>query len=483
MDLTGNAIAKTPSIPADVRPARWVIPALEPADLPAKQSSFWRQLGPGAVLVGLAIGSGELILWPRLTAQFGPGMTWAAMLGVFLQLWVNIEIGRYTIATGESVYTGFGRISRALGIFFFGMVILTTILPAWATVSGYSLKVLLVGQDGWGAPWVWTWITFGLILLLLLGPRYIYAAFERTEMLLVLIITLGLVAVVSAVATRDTWGAVGQGILAVGHFAPGVNSTDLFAALVFAGIGGTGNLFLCFYLKDKGIGMGLYAPRVFNPLRERTEAEPGSGHIFPETALNLSRWRRWFRDFQAEQVLLFWLGNSFTIILFIVASSAILYPRHLVPDGFQLAITQARLLSERMGSAGELLFLLVAFAALFSTQLGILDGNARSLSDILYNCFPRTRRKSLGFWYVLIVVAWVLAGAALSLMRFSPWWMFVTSSCLGGLAMAVYCPLLIYLNHRALPRAIRPGWVHTAMLALASLVYLSFVVTVTLQLR
>lgn len=51
------------------------------ADLPAKTRSFWRLAGPGAILVGLAIGSGELIMWPKMTAQFGPGMTWAAVIG------------------------------------------------------------------------------------------------------------------------------------------------------------------------------------------------------------------------------------------------------------------------------------------------------------------------------------------------------------------------------------------------------------------
>lgn len=37
-------------------------------------------------------------------------MIWAAVVGVFLQLWVNIEIGRWTVATGESAYTGFARL-------------------------------------------------------------------------------------------------------------------------------------------------------------------------------------------------------------------------------------------------------------------------------------------------------------------------------------------------------------------------------------
>jgi Mn2+/Fe2+ NRAMP family transporter len=80
------------------------------ADLPEKTRGFWKLAGPGAILVGLSIGAGEIIVWPRIAAQYGSTMIWAAVLGVFVQLWVNIEVGRYTLATGESAFTGFCRV-------------------------------------------------------------------------------------------------------------------------------------------------------------------------------------------------------------------------------------------------------------------------------------------------------------------------------------------------------------------------------------
>ena len=83
------------------------IAPLKTADLPPRTRSFWQLAGPGAVLVGLSIGAGELVMWPWITAKFGAGMAWAAALGVFLQLWINLEIGRWAIVTGEAPYTGF----------------------------------------------------------------------------------------------------------------------------------------------------------------------------------------------------------------------------------------------------------------------------------------------------------------------------------------------------------------------------------------
>ena len=71
------------------------IQPLEKADLPELKKSMWKMLGPGAVLVGLSIGGGEIVVWPWIAAKFGATMLWAAALGVFIQLWVNIEVGRW----------------------------------------------------------------------------------------------------------------------------------------------------------------------------------------------------------------------------------------------------------------------------------------------------------------------------------------------------------------------------------------------------
>ncbi len=88
------------------------IPDLQSAELPERTESFWKLAGPGAIMIGLALGSGEMILWPWITAKFGTEMMWAAALGVFLQLFINIEVGRWAVATGESAFTGFARLSK-----------------------------------------------------------------------------------------------------------------------------------------------------------------------------------------------------------------------------------------------------------------------------------------------------------------------------------------------------------------------------------
>ena len=43
---------------------------------------------------------------------------WAAVVGVVTQFFINMEIERYTLATGEAALTGFSRYWRHWGLFF-----------------------------------------------------------------------------------------------------------------------------------------------------------------------------------------------------------------------------------------------------------------------------------------------------------------------------------------------------------------------------
>lgn len=376
--------------------------------------------GPGAILVGLSIGSGELIMWPVIVATFGAGMIWAAALGVFTQYWVNQELGRYTLATGESVYTGFSRVWSGFAVVFIVLNFVSLILPGWAVASGGAFKALIVGTNGWGNYAVWTWITFGLVALLLFGPKLVYRCVEKTEMVLVAVVTVGLIIVAVCVANGQTWVEVGKGLINFGFIDSNIPIAQFFGALVFAGAGGTGNIFLNYYLRDKNMGMGARAATIVNPLRGVEEKVPSTGYRCRVTEENLSRWRQWFNHWRLDQALFFWFLNTVTIILFIVGALAVLRPRNLVPKGFEIAVTQAHILGEVMGRPGWILMLIVAFATLFSTQLCIVDGVARTISDILYVNFDWAKKRSLSWWYAVIAGGWIVIGCALRRAEFSP---------------------------------------------------------------
>ena len=75
-------------------------------------------LGPSFVLLGLALGSGELILWPYLAARYGLGLLWGGLLGITFQFILNTEVMRYSLAWGESVFVGFRKLARWIPLWF-----------------------------------------------------------------------------------------------------------------------------------------------------------------------------------------------------------------------------------------------------------------------------------------------------------------------------------------------------------------------------
>jgi len=462
------------------------------ADLPPRTLSVWKMAGPGAVLVGLSVGAGEIVIWPRTVAQFGASMVWVAVLGVLLQLWINFEIGRWTVATGETMYTGYARVWRGFGPLFILLTILGWLAPGWAQASGSALKALLVGpQFGagtiWGSNTFWTCITFSAVAGLLFGPKMVYGSVEKTISVLVLTITLGLIMVAVAVGTADLWKELGAGIVNFGYRDPDFPVKQLFIALVFAGAGGTSNLFYSFYLRDKNIGMGSLIPDLQNPLRGRSETIPSTGFRFPDTPENRQRFRAWWRYIQFDQVLFFWALNTLTMMLFIFGALAVLHPRGLVPEQGQLIWDESQVLSEvwgRWGSAwgraGRIVFLLVGVATLFSTQLAVVDGVSRSIADILYTNFKWAHRRQVSWWYMCIALAWIVTGCVITFVmeRFQQQelGLLFNAAYMGGFAMAIYVPLTLYINLRYLPRPARPGPICITMMLVASAVYLGFAI-------
>jgi len=95
------------------------VPPLKEANLPKREKSILRMMGPGIVMAGIAIGSGELVMWPWITSIVGADLLWAAAIGIFLQLWINIEVGRWAVVTGESPFNGLARFFKLTVYLFF----------------------------------------------------------------------------------------------------------------------------------------------------------------------------------------------------------------------------------------------------------------------------------------------------------------------------------------------------------------------------
>ncbi len=68
-------------------------------------------LGPSMIALGVSIGSGEWLLGPLALAKYGfLGIGWLITLSAVLQTIYNMEVARFTVATGEVPSVAFMRV-------------------------------------------------------------------------------------------------------------------------------------------------------------------------------------------------------------------------------------------------------------------------------------------------------------------------------------------------------------------------------------
>jgi len=441
-----------------------------------------KAIGVGIVVTGLAMGTGELILWPHLVTKYGIHLLWLALLGILAQYFINQEVARYTISTGESFFTASARILKWSPLFWFFSVILLYVWPGWASALGTILRELF----GFGTYLGWAWGALALVLVLTFLGKRAYTFLERTLKVIVPTFFLMLVAITIFNVSGENWMEAIRGFARFGSISPEIDINVLLSAIVFAGAGGMLNLCVSLWYRDKQMGMGKYVGRIENPITGKQEAIAATGFTFNATEENLSRWKKWMRFVRIDQGVIFLLLGFITLVLLSVNAYAVLSPLGIVPEGLDVAITQAHIFGSKLGQPGFVLFLVMAFLMLFSVMWTVIDALTRMVSDIIYTnaregglrrYFSWAEKISMGKLYYSIIILVVLAGAILMPLN-QPLPLLVISAVLGGLTMAIYTPFLIYINNTKLPKELRPGWFTNIMMILTSLFFIFFAIRV-----
>jgi hypothetical protein len=417
--------------------------------LPEPPASTWRIIGPGVIAAGVGLASGEFILYPYIASQVGLVFVWAALVGLVTQFFLNMEIERYTLATGETALTGFSRFWRYWGLVFAAMTYLANLWPGWVTSSA-TLVTYLWGGDV-------TWIAIGMLvaigLILTLAP-VVYVALERAEMLKVAAV-LVLVAVGALFAiTADAWRDVPQIVTDPGVPVEPLGFALLLGALAFAGGGGGQNLVQSNWIRDKGYGMGQYVPRIVSPVTGKPEAAPSTGFVFEPTEEHLRRWRTWWRFANREQLYTFVLITFISIVFTSLLAYSTVFGRDDLPNGIGFLRLEGEQLAATVGSWFGTFFWFIGAFALLAAALGIVDYTSRLAADVIKTSHaPRASESTI---YFALVWGLVLIGCIILLVGFDqPLVLLVISASVGGTMMFIYSALLILLNRRVLPEPIR----------------------------
>jgi hypothetical protein len=277
-------------------------------------------------------------------------------------------------------------------------------------------------------------------------------------------------------AAPRTWAAAAAGLfgfdLATARFnfiPPGADFFLLGAFAAYCGAGGVSNITLSNWARDKGYGMGQLAGYIPAAVGGKRVHLAHTGFIFTPTPESMARWRGWWRIVRADQWGIFFIGA-----LLGMALPAILYVTFLPPGRDIRGLGIGAALAQAMGAqAGPLVAAAVGVMGawiLFKTQLDIVEGMARAITDILWTGSHRIRAWRGGdvrvvYYSVLgAVVVWGVVALALA----RPIALLQFGANIAGVVFVIASLHLLYVNTRLLPAELRPPmWRRISLVAMA----------------
>ncbi len=434
-------------------------------------------VGPSFIILGLGLGSGEVILWPFLTSTYGFGIVWAAVVGITLQFFMNMEIERYSLVRGESVFAGFKRLVKWIPAWF----LLSTFLPwIWPGIIASSAKLLSpvfgIANEHTHYLAIAQLIIIGLILSL--GP-VLYKTVETLQKWLVFIGVPSIFALAVYLAEPQDFSALAGGLVGRGDgytFLPeGLVVASFLAALAYAGAGGNLNLAQSYFIREKGYGMGSYMGRITSLLTGKTEEVQISGVKFEITTENVSRFKIWWKNINLEHFFVFWLTGSITILLLCLLAYVTVFDAGIETSGINFLYVEADAIRAAVFPVAGTFFLLIGGVMLFSTQLGVFDATSRILSENVVLLGKNLTGKNLPKLYYTVLWVQIIAGIVIFMLGFTePLQLLVLAAVLNAFAMFVHVGLTLWLNRGTLEPELKPRLWRVAVMVFAFLFYGGF---------
>ena len=482
-------------VAVEAREARSGLDPWKRAELPAapnpKGFGWMGVVGPGVIVLGMSIGSGEFLLGPAAFVNYGFALLWITSVAVFLQTMFNFELMRYTLATGEPAITGFMRTrpnSTFWGWFYVAMYFLQMGWPAWAGNAAAAIFLLSTKRlpDAGDANVVYAIGagTFVFCVAVLLIGRRIERTLELLNWVLILVI-LGSFLILALMYTDSaTWVSAGAGFVgydtAAGRFSFLPAGADYFllgALAAYSGCGGMGNITLTNWARDKGYGMSQitgYIPALVGGQKVNLAH---TGSTFTPDKESLGRWRGWWRIIKADQWAVFFVGAMLGMVL-----PALLYVTFLGRGseirGIGIGATLAHAMAGRVGAVAAGAVAFMGAWILLKTQLDIVEGMTRAITDIIWTSNKRVREWRGGdvrvvYYSVLgATIVWGLIALRLA----QPFFLLQLGANMAGVVFIISSIHLLYVNTTLLPKELRPSIGRRACLIAMAVFYGFFVV-------
>ena len=447
-------------------------------------------IGPSFIILGLGLGSGEVILWPYLSSNYGLGILWGMAIGITMQFFINMEVERWALVNGESVFVGFARMLKWLPAWF----ILSTFLGfGWPGIglAGATLLSNVFGLEETAIAGLGGANMVGVIVFLAIGAilsigKVLYKTVETLEKWLIIIGVPFIMVITYLLAETSDFAALGRGIIGQGEgfmFLPiGIVIGQFLGAIAYAGAGGNLNLAQSCYVRDKGYGMGAYANKITSLITEKGAKKKFklTGNTFPVNKKNLIQFRKWWWNINLEHLIIFWFLGLITMLTLSLLAYVTVYGLEGNEAGITFVLNEALVIGQRILPCIGTTFLFVVGIMLLATQLTVLDSTSRIMTENFLLLRGRSMYKVSVVYYSILWIQ-ILFGITVFTFAFDqPFELIVLGAVINAFTMFIYTGLLLFLNNKYLAKPLRPSPIRNGILV-ATFIFLGIFCTLTIM--
>jgi hypothetical protein len=445
--------------------------------------------GPGAIIASLTIGTGELIFSTRGGALFGYRILFLFVLISLLKWGLVLASARHIILTGVHPYRRMVSLPGPRGWFPISLLLLTAIaMPIWVSfhsgVLGNFTGWLTDTREAWGGTAEYAWGTLILLAVLVLSARGGYTVLERVQMVIVALLVLcaGITlvlynpdwvemlkgAVIPQTYEYPDWIGTKESLRTIAERPVWVETTTYVGV-----IGGAGFDYMAYtsFLRSTQWGWAGVGEPSDATLAQMAE-QPS--HVA----------RQWLRAPLVDCTVSFIIIVAFSAV-FVASGVVVLGPEHEVPTEARLLDLQAKFVTNI-----HPWLLPIYVGGAFLTMLGTLYGTIEIaqviLTEITRAINPaltpegerRLRRMAL---------LWCGMGALLTLgySAFYTWaggddrprlllaLLTPVNLFTGVLSCGLFCFLMIWMERRFLPRALRMHWSLAALNVVSGVLFIA----------
>ncbi|MEN3322963.1 divalent metal cation transporter [Mariniflexile soesokkakense] len=336
-----------------------------------------KNLGPGLLFAGAAIGVSHLVQSTRAGADFGLGLIWALLL-VNICKYPFFQFGpRYATATGESLLEGYNKLSKGvlatyyilnLAVMFTIQTAVTIVTAGLASSLFGDFKAFSIGNKTITSIEIWTVIILFICLIILTLGKY--KILDRLMKIIIITLTISTILAVGIALTNNTEPLSFQQVLPT-------NTLEIGFLIAFMG-------WMPAPL-DVSVWQSLWA---IEKNKETKEYSPKSA-LFDFNLGYLSTIIIGIGFLLLGTLVMFHSGETFS-------SSASVFSGQLI-----------NMYTKNLGNWAYIVIGIAAFTTMFSTTLTTLDASPRAMAKTSSLLFKKSSKFNYTFWITLLFIGTV----------------------------------------------------------------------------